>query len=79
MDVDIEEGNYFSSYFKDFLKRLLEKNINKRININEALEHYWIKGAQILNDEKENLDDSKKFLDNLINDSLINFNHYISN
>ena len=79
LDVNIEDGNYFSSYFKDFLKRLLEKNINKRINIIEALEHYWIKGAQILNDEKENLDDSKKFLDNLINNSLINFNHYINN
>ena len=78
LEID-NEDNYFSSYFIDFLKSLLEKNISKRININKALDHYWIKGAKILIDEKENLFNSKKFLDNLINNSLINFNHYMNN
>ena len=73
--ADTEVG--YSSYFIDFLNRLLEKDIKKRININEALDHYWIKGAKILNDEKENLYDSKKFLENLIYNNLINYNQYI--
>ena len=72
------EANSYSSHFIDFLKRLLEKDINKRANINEALEHYWIKGAKILNDEKENLYCPNKFLDCLISDSLMNFNLYIN-
>ena len=50
-----EENNNFSSYLVDFLKLLLEKVINKRININETLNHYWVKGAKILFDEKEKL------------------------
>ena len=77
MGIDTED-NCFSSYFIDFLKSLLEKDIKKRININEALDHYWIKGAKILLDEKENLFNSEKFLEELINNSLINFNHYIN-
>lgn len=77
--VNSEGTNSFSFYFKDFLKNLLEKDIKKRININEALEHYWIKGVKILNDEKENLDDSKKFLENLIYNNLIKFNKYMNN
>ena len=42
------ENNIFSLVFIDFLKKLLEKDIDKRININEALNHDWIKGANIL-------------------------------
>ena len=77
LEID-NEDNYFSSYFIDFLKSLLEKDISKRININEALDHYWIKGAKILKDEKENLFNSEKFLEVLINNSLIKFNHYMN-
>ena len=72
------EDNDFSSYFIDFLKSLLEKDISKRININKALDHYWIKGAKILKDETENLFNSEKFIEDLINNSFINFNHYMN-
>ena len=71
-----EENNNFSSYFVDFLKLLLEKDINKRININEALNHYWVKGAKILFDEKELLCDSKLFLNSLFHDGFKNYNDY---
>ena len=55
-NLKINDGNSkYSEHFSDFIKKLLEKDINKRISINEALEHYWIKGANILIDEKEKL------------------------
>ncbi len=71
-----EENNNFSSYFVDFLKLLLEKDINKRININEALNHYWVKGAKILYDEKEKLYNSNIFFFELAYNRLKNYNDY---
>ena len=71
------EDNSISQYFIDFLKKLLEKDINKRINIYEAMNHYWIKGANILFDEKEKTFNAGCFLINLITDHLINFDTYI--
>ena len=67
----------YSEFFKDFLKKSLEKDINKRINIDEALEHYWIKGARILMNEKEKLYNAQSFLINLIMDNIYNFNNYL--
>ena len=72
------ENKYYSSHFIDFLMQLLEKDINKRINIYEALDSYWVNGAEILFEEKEKLNDDDKFLDDLIFDNLKNFQHYIS-
>ena len=64
----------YSSYFIEFLSRLLEKDINKRININEALNHYWIKCSNILLDEKEKLNNLPIFLLYLLTNHIINFN-----
>lgn len=81
----IENGNFeinkggFSSLFVNFLKELLEKDIEKRININEALNHYWIKGAKIILDEKEKIDNSEKFIFVLNNSLIKKFNDYIKN
>ena len=61
----------------DFLKKLLEKDINKRINIKQAMEHYWIKGAEILIQEKEKLNNANIFLSYLIFDYFPSFNEYI--
>ena len=72
------ESNCYSKYFIDFLKKLLEKDINKRININQALNHYWVKGANILLDEKEKTFYANIFLINLITDHVINFDKYIN-
>ena len=73
------DDNYFSKYFIDFLEKLLEKDINKRININQALNHYWIKGGNILNEEKEKTFNTANFLINLITDHYMNFDNYIKN
>ena len=72
-----EKENNYSSYFIDFLQKLLEKDINKRININEASNHYWVKGGEILIDEKEKLYNSNFFLTKVINNSVKNFNDYL--
>ena len=73
IDVDYE----YSEHFADFITKLLEKDINKRININQALEHYWIKGADILMNEKEKLFNANIFIADLITDSFYNFNQYL--
>ena len=75
--IEIEDTKYYSKYFIDFLTKLLEKDINKRININEALNHYWIKGAQLLNNEKEKTDDLDIFLSYLIGDNIKSFRDYL--
>lgn len=72
------ENNYYSSHFIDFLYQLLEPDINKRIDIYEALNNYWIKGAEILFEEKEKLDDDDKFLNNLIFENVHNFHNYLN-
>ena len=72
-----ENNSNYSKYFFDFIKQLLQIDINKRINIKQAMEHYWIKGAEILIDEKEKISNANIFLSYLIFDFFPNFNKYI--
>ena len=72
-----ENNSNYSKYFFDFIKQLLQIDINKRINIKQAMEHYWIKGAEILIDEKEKINNANIFLSYLIFDFFPNFNKYI--
>ena len=67
----------YSSHFLDFISKLLEKDIDKRINIYEALEHYWIKGAKIILDEKEKCYSKGIFTSYLLTDHIKSFNDYI--
>ena len=71
------KGTEFSKYFLDFLNCLLEKDINKRINIFDAMNHYWVQGAKILMEEKENIYNANVFLTSLLTDNFLNFNRYI--
>ena len=71
-------NNCYSPYFIDFITKLLERDINKRMDINEAMNHYWIKGAQILLDEKENTYNCDCFLRHLITNYIMNFNRYLN-
>ena len=56
---------------------MLEKDIKKRTNIFEALENPWIKGAELLFEEKEKIYDMEIFLINMITDNIRSFNEYL--
>ena len=66
-----------SNLFKDFLERLLEKDYEKRFSISNALNHPWVKGANIIFDEKQESFCFDNFLINLITDNIPKFNDYL--
>ena len=74
-----DKNNEFSVHFIKFLNKLLEGDINKRMTIDEALDSYFIRGAQILMNEKENIYNANSFLSYLITDHFRSFNEYLSN
>jgi serine/threonine protein kinase len=76
-DFTIKNDSDYNSYFIDFLNKLLERDINKRINIDQALQHYWIKGADILFNEMEKLYNINSFFVNLKTDHFKEFNDYM--
>ena len=69
----------FSPGFIDFLEKLLVYDINQRMNIDQALNHYWIKGANILLEEKENIYNGHNFLVYLLLDHFYSFKEYLKN
>ena len=76
------KGYDISEMFINFLKNVLEKDYKKRYNIKEAMEDPWIKGWDIINEEKENIgieENLKNFFVKLKNNSILNFNEYINN
>ena len=74
--IEINDDDY-SKHFIDFLNQLLQKDINERIDINQALENYWVKGAIILNNEKEKVYNASNFLSYLITDHFKSFDDYL--
>ena len=71
-----------SKMFINFLKNVLEKDYKKRYNIKEALEDPWIKGWDIINEEKENIVIEENFVNffvKLSTDTIPEFNEYINN
>ena len=70
--------NEFSKHFIDFLNGLLESDINKRTNLEDALNSYFIRGAEILMNEKENTYNANSFLSYLITDHFYSFNEYLN-
>ena len=75
--LEIKNENNLSPQFNDLVGKLLEKDINKRISIYEAMNHYWIKGGQILYDEKEKMYNIYSFTTKLITDNIKEFNDYL--
>ena len=53
--LEFPKDKKISPLCKDFIKGLLEKDYTKRFNIKQAMEHPWIQGANIINEEKENV------------------------
>lgn len=71
-----------SKMFINFLKNVLEKDYKKRYNIKEALEDPWIKGWEIINEEKENIGIEENLLNffvKLSSSTIPKFNEYINN
>jgi serine/threonine protein kinase len=71
------ENIKISNLCKDFLEKVLEKDYTKRFNINQALNHPWIKGSEIIFNEKEYIINLQNFLINLITNNIEKFNEYI--
>ena len=76
-ELEFPEDRKVSELLKDFLKGLLNKDYMKRLSIKKALNHPWIKGADIILDEKEKSFCHENFLINLITDNIPKFNNYI--
>ena len=75
--LEFPKDKKISPVCKDFLSHLLDKNYQTRFNIEEAINHPWIKGAQIIKDEKENIFYLESFLINIITDNIPKFLNYI--
>jgi polo-like kinase 1 len=75
--LEFPKDKKISPLCKDFLSHLLDKNYQTRFNIEEAINHPWIKGAQIIKDEKENIFYLESFLINIITDNIPKFLDYI--
>ena len=71
-------NNSFSNYFIDFLEKLLKRDINERMSLFEAKNHYWIKGGELLYDEKEKIFNIFSFITQLIVDNIKSFNDYMA-
>ena len=78
-ELDLNNDMNYSKHFLDFLKSLLEKEIGNRIGLNQALENYWIKGADLLNEEKEKCYKVDVFVSYLLTDHIKSFNDYLKN
>ena len=76
--LEFPKDKKISTLFKDFLSHLLDKNYQTRYDIQQCLNHPWIKGAKIINDEKENIYYLESFLINVITDNIPKFNDYIN-
>ena len=71
------EDSGHSEMFKKFLRKCLEKDIKKRYNIYQAMNDPWMKGFQIISNEKEKLYNAGKFMIELMVDNIKEFNDYV--
>ena len=77
LKLEFPKDKKISPVCKDFLSHLLDKDYKIRYNIEQAMNHPWIKGAKIIKDEKENIFCLESFLINTITDNIPKFNEYI--
>ena len=76
-NLEIPSGFEVSDKFKNFLKKVLELDYNDRYSVKDALNDPWIKGWNIINEEKENTGIQENFIIRLISDNIDRFNQYI--
>ena len=75
--LEFLEDRKISKAFQNFLEGILELDIDKRLNVESALKHPWILGAEIIMNEKEKICCLEKFLIKLITGDIMEFNDYI--
>ena len=75
--LEFPKKSKISNHFKNFVSQLLRKRIKERISIDEALENKWIKGYDIIKEEKEKIFFLDIFLINIMSNTIRNFNKYI--
>ena len=78
-ELEFPKDNENSKVLLDLIKNCLNKDINKRYNIQQLVNHPFVKGYQIILDEKEKLYNAGKFVVDLMVDNILNFNEYIKN
>ena len=76
-DLVFPKDTGHSEMFTNFVRKCLDKDIKKRYNIYQALNDPWIKGYQIILNEKENLYNAGKFMIEMMVDNIKAFNDYI--
>lgn len=76
-DIEFPKDTGHSDMFKNFVKQCLNKDIKKRYNIYQAMNDPWMKGYQLIINEKEYLYNAGKFMIQLLVDNIKPFNDYI--
>ena len=76
-NLEFPKDSGHSEMFKNFLRKCLEKDIKKRYNIYQAINDPWMKGFQLILNEKENLYHAGKFVVELMVDNIKEFNDYV--
>ena len=76
-DIEFPENTGHSQMLKNFVKKCLDKDIKQRYNIHQALNDPWMKGYQLILNEKENLYNAGKFMIELLVDNIKPFNDYV--
>ena len=77
--LKFSDDKKISNYFKNFLSNVLKKDYKERYSIKEALNDPWIKGWDIINEEKENIGITEELIKILFFDNIPRFNQYINN
>ena len=76
-NIEFPKDTGHSEMFKNFVQKCLHKDIKQRYNIYQAMNDPWMKGYQLIINEKENLYNAGKFMIELLVDNIKPFNDYI--
>ena len=76
-DLDVPTDMENSKPFLNLLRNCLNKDIKKRYDIYQLMNDPFVKGYQIILNEKEKLYNAGKFVIDLMVDNILNFNQYL--
>ena len=76
-DLEFPADMENSKPFLNLLRNCLEKDIKKRYDIYQLMNDPFVKGYQIILNEKEKLYNAGKFVIDLMVDNILNFNQYL--